>query len=67
VLLVDDHVVRPRLRRDLGLGLDEGSTVLVIGSEGATDPETYERVVGSPVAAIEAAQRRRRDARTGPG
>ncbi len=30
------------------LMLDPGSRILVIGSEGATDPETYERVVGQP-------------------
>jgi diaminopropionate ammonia-lyase len=28
------------------LGLDAGSRVLVIGSEGATDPEVYARLVG---------------------
>lgn len=30
------------------LGLDSRSRVLLIGCEGATDPEIYERIVGSP-------------------
>lgn len=30
------------------LGLDQNSNVLVIGSEGATDPEIYEAMVGRP-------------------
>lgn len=34
------------------LGLDAASRVLVIGSEGATDPATYERVVGRPAEAV---------------
>ena len=34
------------------LGLDETSVVVVIGSEGATDPDTYEKVVGSSPGAI---------------
>lgn len=34
----------PRLRNSLGL--DHAARVVVIGSEGATDTETYERVVG---------------------
>jgi diaminopropionate ammonia-lyase len=34
----------PDLRRTLGL--DASSRVLVIGSEGATDPEIYRRTVG---------------------
>jgi diaminopropionate ammonia-lyase len=48
------------------LDLDGRSGVVVIGSEGATDPETYEAVVGRPVAAIEAAQCKWHDERTGP-
>lgn len=42
----------PGLRR--ALGLDGGSRVLAIGSEGATDPETYERTVGRSAAAVQA-------------
>lgn len=38
------------LRR--ALGLDAGSRVVVIGSEGATDAETYERVVGRTADAV---------------
>jgi diaminopropionate ammonia-lyase len=34
----------PAMQRALGLGPD--ASVLVIGSEGATDPEIYERLVG---------------------
>ncbi|MBH0239108.1 diaminopropionate ammonia-lyase [Methylobrevis sp. L22] len=34
------------------LGLDAASRVLVIGSEGATDPATYARVVGRPAEAV---------------
>jgi len=30
------------------LGLDSRSRVLVIGCEGATDPEIYEQIVGTP-------------------
>ena len=36
----------PALRE--ALGLDPGSRVVAIGSEGATDPVTFERVVGRP-------------------
>ena len=36
----------PALRE--ALGLDRGSQVVAIGSEGATDPVTFERVVGRP-------------------
>jgi diaminopropionate ammonia-lyase len=43
----------PELREVLELGSD--SSVLVIGSEGATDPETYERIVGQPAEAVEPA------------
>lgn len=39
------------VRAALGLGTD--SRVLVIGSEGATDPETYQRVVGRAAAQVE--------------
>lgn len=35
------------------LGLDRHACVITIGSEGATDAETYERVVGSTAEAIE--------------
>jgi diaminopropionate ammonia-lyase len=38
--LRDDHALRD------ALGLDEHARVLLIGTEGATDPETYERIVG---------------------
>jgi diaminopropionate ammonia-lyase len=31
---------------DAGLDLDENSTVLLLSTEGATDPESYERIVG---------------------
>ena len=34
------------------LDLDDASHVLVIGSEGATDPAIYERIVGRPPAAV---------------
>ena len=34
------------------LGLDEASRVLVIGSEGATDPAIYRRIVGRDPAAV---------------
>lgn len=37
------------------LGLDAGARVLAIGSEGATDPEVYERAVGRPAEAVLAA------------
>lgn len=40
----------PTLRATLGL--DATARVLVIGSEGATDPATYERVVGRPAEAV---------------
>ena len=40
----------PTLREALGLGPD--SRVVVIGSEGATDPATYERVVGRAAEAV---------------
>ena len=40
----------PRLR--ILLGLDRTSRVVVIGSEGATDTETYERVVGRSAEAV---------------
>jgi diaminopropionate ammonia-lyase len=43
----------PALRE--ALALDSGSRVLVIGSEGATDALTYERTVGRPAEAVEAA------------
>ena len=36
----------PELRE--AIGLDGSSRVIAIGSEGATDPETFERVVGRP-------------------
>ncbi|MEM8812099.1 MAG: diaminopropionate ammonia-lyase [Pseudomonadota bacterium] len=36
------------------LGLDRDSIVIAIGSEGATDAETYERVVGVPASRIAA-------------
>ena len=38
--------LEPALREALGLG--PGSRVAAIGSEGATDPVTFERVVGRP-------------------
>jgi diaminopropionate ammonia-lyase len=38
------------LRTTLGLG--PASRIVVIGSEGATDPATYERVVGRPAEAV---------------
>jgi diaminopropionate ammonia-lyase len=41
------------LARDLGLGAD--SRVLVFGSEGATDPELYQAIVGRPAEEIKAA------------
>ena len=34
------------------LGLDENSRVMVFGSEGATDPELYERIVGKSADAV---------------
>ncbi len=37
------------------LGLDAAARVLVIGSEGATDPEIYQRIVGRPPAAVRSA------------
>lgn len=40
----------PRLRS--ALGLDHSSRVVVIGSEGATDADTYERVVGRSAEAV---------------
>lgn len=36
------------------LGLDDSARVLVIGTEGATDPEIYESIVGHPPAEIAA-------------
>lgn len=36
------------------LGLDTSSTVLVIGTEGATDPAIYETIVGHPPTAVAA-------------
>ncbi|APX74740.1 Diaminopropionate ammonia-lyase [Achromobacter insolitus] len=36
------------------LGLDAGSRVLVFGSEGATDPELYQRIVGRSAAEVQA-------------
>ena len=39
-----------------GLGIDDSSRVLVISTEGATDPVAYERIVGrSPTAVGESA------------
>jgi diaminopropionate ammonia-lyase len=38
----------PGLRREIAL--DDRSRVLLIGTEGATDPEIYERLVGAPPA-----------------
>ena len=35
---------RPELK--LSLGLDANSRVLIIGTEGATDPDIYSRIVG---------------------
>ena len=37
------------------LDLNESSRVLVFGSEGATDPELYQRIVGKPAEAIKVA------------
>ncbi|MDX1542245.1 MAG: diaminopropionate ammonia-lyase, partial [Geminicoccaceae bacterium] len=34
------------------LELDENSRILVFGTEGATDPELYERIVGRPPEAV---------------
>ncbi|MEA2249388.1 MAG: diaminopropionate ammonia-lyase [Solirubrobacteraceae bacterium] len=34
------------------IGLDEQSRVLLISTEGATDPEIYERIVGRPASAV---------------
>lgn len=31
---------------NIAIGLDDASRVVAIGSKGATDPETFERVVG---------------------
>ena len=45
------HVIRARL------GIDNTSRVLIISTEGATDPALYERVVGRPPAAIGASPR----------
>jgi diaminopropionate ammonia-lyase len=45
--------LNPGLREKLGL--DENSIVVTIGSEGATDADTYERVVGKSADQIEAA------------
>ena len=42
----------PSLRE--ALGLDEGSRVVVVATEGPTDPEVYEEVVGSPPAPLPA-------------
>lgn len=42
----------PALRE--ALGLDRDSRAITIGSEGATDPETFERVVGRPAAEVAA-------------
>jgi diaminopropionate ammonia-lyase len=44
----DDHL-------RTALGLDVGSRVLVIGSEGATDAEAYARTVGQTPEAVVAA------------
>lgn len=44
----------PGPRRDLGL--DEGSRVLVLGTEGATDPGAYRRIVGRPADEVAAAR-----------
>lgn len=45
---------RPGPRR--ALGLDEGSRVLVVGTEGATDPDAYRRIVGRPAEEVAAAR-----------
>ena len=37
---------RPRPLRPLALGLEESSRILLFGTEGATDPELYARLVG---------------------
>ncbi|WP_050465337.1 diaminopropionate ammonia-lyase [Herbaspirillum autotrophicum] len=37
------------------LGLDAGSRILVFGSEGATDPDLYQRIVGRSAADVKAA------------
>ena len=37
------------------LDLNDRSRVLVFGSEGATDPELYQRIVGKPAEAIKVA------------
>lgn len=44
---------RPDVAAALGLGPD--SRVLCFGSEGATDPELYEKLVGRPASAVEGA------------
>ncbi len=36
------------------LGIDEASRIVVIGTEGVTDPEWFERVVGRPASAVQA-------------
>lgn len=45
---------RPGPRR--ALGLDEGARVLVVGTEGATDPGAYRRIVGRPAEEVAAAR-----------
>ncbi len=42
----DAHTVRARL------GIDNNSRVLIISTEGATDPASYEQIVGRPPAAV---------------
>ena len=37
------------------IGIDEGSVVLLFGSEGDTDPELYREIVGRPADAVRAA------------
>jgi diaminopropionate ammonia-lyase len=46
---------RPDLR--VQLGLDAGSRVLLLGSEGDTDPEIYRRIVGRPAEEVLAGRR----------
>lgn len=46
---------RPQMATALGLGLD--SRVLLIGSEGATDPELYAQLVGRSAEAVEGGKR----------
>ncbi len=48
LLGLQDDTLRDRLR------LDGASRILLFGSEGATDPETYERIVGKSAAAVAA-------------